>query len=243
MNVYKEIANLIVNSSYTVVFTGAGMSAESGIPTFRGDNGLWKKYDPMELATYEAFRRDPVKVWEWYKWRMERIINSHPHAGYYIIARWEEKGYVKKVITQNVDGLHIKVGSKNVIELHGNIFRARCISCNFTMELKEPPTDIPPHCPVCGGLLRPDVVWFGEALDSDKLSQAYQAAVNSDVFIVIGTSGVVYPAAELPFIAKQHGAKIIEINIEETPISVYADYTINTKASEALTKIDYYINE
>jgi len=242
MSKFKEVADRIKSSSYTVVFTGAGMSAESNIPTFRGRNGLWSKYNPMELATPEAFRRDPYKVWEWYKMRMEIILNAEPHEGYYIISKWEEKGYVKRVITQNVDGLHYRSGSRNILELHGNIFRGRCISCEYKVHFKEAPSEIPPRCPFCNSLIRPDVVWFGEPLDTETISKAYEEAARSDVFIVIGTSGVVYPAAELPIIAKQYGSTIIEINIEETPISVYADYVFRMKASEALSQIDKYVD-
>lgn len=234
----KEIARLLKNSGNTIILTGAGMSAESGIPTFRSGEGLWKKYNPMELATYEAFMRDPKRVWEWYKWRMNLILKAKPHKGYYILADWERRRLVKAIITQNVDGLHFKAGSKSVIELHGNIFRVKCISCDYKERLRETPLEIPPKCPSCGSYLRPDVVWFGEPLEADVVSNAYNLTINSDLFFVIGTSGVVYPAAELPYIAKQHNAIIIEINVEETPISRYADYTLHMKASEALSAIN-----
>jgi NAD-dependent deacetylase len=232
-----EIVGLLKKASHAVVLTGAGMSSESGIPTFRGGDGLWKKYNPMELATYEAFIKDPKKVWEWYKWRMDIIWKAKPHKGYYILADWERRGLIKAIITQNVDGLHYRAGSKRVVELHGNIFRVRCIKCNYREEIKESLKEIPPKCPICGSYLRPDVVWFGEPLDVNIVSRAYDLSMNSDLFFVIGTSGVVYPAAELPYIARRNGAKIIEINIEKTPISRYADYTLSMEASEALTAI------
>jgi len=242
-SIISEISRLLKKESNTIVLTGAGMSAESGIPTFRGGEGLWKKYNPMDLATYEAFISNPRRVWEWYRWRMNLILKAKPHEGYYILADWERRGIVNSIISQNVDGLHYRAGSKSVIELHGNIFRVKCIKCRYKGEIREVPSEIPPKCPICGSYLRPDVVWFGEPLDADIVSKAYSLSINSDLFFVIGTSGIVYPAAELPYIAKQNGAVIVEINIEKTPISRYADYILSMKASEALSAINSELGE
>ena len=220
------------------VLTGAGISAESGIPTFRGKDGLWNKYDPMELATPEAFRKDPRLVWEWYDWRRQLIARAEPNEGHRIIAEIEKKFSDFWLITQNVDGLHQRAGSKKVIELHGNIWKVRCVSCgredyDYRTHLPE----IPPRCENCGGLLRPGVVWFGESLPMDALQKAYELSEDADVFIVVGTSAQVYPAAELPFVAKRNGARLIEVNPEETPITPYADVSIREKASIGLRKV------
>ncbi len=220
-----------------VVLTGAGISAESGVPTFRGKEGLWKKYDPRELATPEAFRRDPKTVWEWYNWRREIIAKAEPSEAHRLLAELERRRDLW-VITQNVDGLHQRAGSERVIELHGNIWKVRCISCGARYyDRTVPLREIPPRCRECGGLLRPDVVWFGETLPKDALERAYQLSSEADIFLVIGTSAQVYPAAELPLVAKGRGARLIEINPEETPITPYADLSIRKGASEGLRKV------
>ncbi|MDQ7038860.1 MAG: NAD-dependent deacylase [Aquificota bacterium] len=220
-----------------VALTGAGISAESGVPTFRGEEGLWKRYDPSRLATPEAFQRDPKTVWEWYAWRREVIAKAEPNEAHRTLADLErEKGLW--VITQNVDGLHQRAGSKKVIELHGNIWRVRCLSCGARFyDRRVPLKEIPPRCGKCGGLLRPDVVWFGEPLPEDALRKAYDLSARAEVFLVIGTSATVYPAAELPLIAKRSGAKVIEINPEETPLTPFADLSIRKGASEGLREV------
>jgi len=217
-----------------VVLTGAGISAESGIPTFRGEGGLWKNFKPEELATPQAFAKNPKLVWEWYDWRRQLIAKAKPNKAHMLLAEMEKKMNIT-VITQNVDGLHQRAGSKKVIELHGNIWRVKCTACSAEYELYETPLpEIPPKCKYCGGLLRPAVVWFGEPLPEDVLSKAFELTKECDLFLVIGTSGLVYPAGYLPFLAKQHKAKVVEINPERTPISEIADISIREKASVGL---------
>ncbi len=220
------------------VLTGAGISAESGIPTFRGKDGLWKKYDPMELATPEAFQRDPKLVWEWYDWRRQLIAGAEPNEGHRTLAQMEESFPDFWLITQNVDGLHQRAGSRKVIELHGNIWKVRCVSCGREdYDYRAPLPEIPPRCDNCGGLLRPGVVWFGESLPIDALQKAYELSEEAEVFIVVGTSAQVYPAAELPLVAKRSGARLIEVNPEETPLTPYADISLREKASTGLKKV------
>ena len=225
--------------NHVAILTGAGISAESGIPTFRGEEGLWKKYRPEELATPTAFSRDPKLVWEWYDWRRGIIGQKEPNPGHKVIARWEETFPTVSLITQNIDGLHQKSGSKNIWELHGNIWKLRCteegtITENYETPLKE----IPPLCPNCGALLRPHVVWFGESLSPTILQKSLQLSSECDVMFVIGTSAVVQPAASLPFEASEAGAKIVEINLDPTPLSLYADFSIMGKSGEILPLID-----
>ena len=220
------------------VLTGAGISAESGIPTFRGKDGLWNKYDPMELATPEAFKRDPKLVWEWYDWRRQLIAKAQPNEGHKVLVEMEKNFPDFWLITQNVDGLHQRAGSKKVIELHGNIWKVRCVSCGKEdYDYRAPLPEIPPECDSCGGLLRPGVVWFGESLPMDALQRAYELSEDAEVFIVVGTSAQVYPAAELPFVAKRGGAKLIEVNPEETPVTPHADVSIRESASTGLRKV------
>ena len=220
-----------------VVLTGAGVSAESGIPTFRGKDGLWNKYDPTELATPEAFSRDPKLVWEWYDWRRSLIAKAEPNEAHKTIAKMEEEFEDFWLITQNVDGLHQRAGSKRILELHGNIWKVRCTSCGKErFEYKTPLEELPPRCEDCNGLLRPGVVWFGEALPPEVLNKAIEVSSQADVFLVVGTSAVVYPAAELPLIAKRNGAKLIEVNPDDTPLSPYADVVIREKATVGVPK-------
>lgn len=227
-----------------VALTGAGISAESGIPTFRGKDGLWNKFRPEELATPEAFFRNPKLVWEWYDWRRGLIAKAEPNEGHRILAKMEKEFPHFYLITQNVDGLHQKAGSKKVIELHGNIWKVKCVNCKCeAYEYRTPLPEIPPKCEQCGGLLRPGVVWFGESLPMDALQKAYELSKESLICIVIGTSGVVYPAAELPYIAKESGAEVIEVNPEETPISGIADKIFREKASTGLKKVYDYLKE
>jgi len=232
-----DVAELIAKSRHCVVFTGAGMSAESGVPTFRGSGGLWERYRPEELATPEAFARDPVLVWNWYKWRQELVHNAKPNPGHYAIAKLEEAGVVKAVVTQNVDGLHQRAGSRRVVELHGSLWRARCTKCGAVYKLEKPVKEVPPRCPRCGSLLRPDVVWFGEPLPQEAWEEAVRLMAASDVVIVVGTSGVVYPAAYLPKLAKESGAAVVEINVEESAITPIADMFIRGKAGEVLSRL------
>ena len=208
-----------------VVFTGAGVSADSGIPTFRGPGGLWRNFRPEDLATPNAFRRDPRLVWEWYEWRRQLIRAAEPNAAHEAIARLPHAS----VVTQNVDGLHARAGAHDVIELHGNIFRVRCVEEQRTHVREEPFADLPPRCE-CGALLRPDVVWFGETLPDDAVARAVGVIRSSDLMLVIGTSGVVYPAAG--FVNLHHGLSI-EINPESSGVSDACTFAIAAKAAAA----------
>ncbi len=226
----EQAVRLIRESGYTVALTGAGVSAESGIPTFRGKDGLWNKYRPEELATPEAFHSNPKRVWEWYKWRMELISKAKPNHAHIVLARMQEKGLLGPIITQNVDGLHQKAGAQDVIELHGNIWRVKCIRCGYTARINEPPREIPPRCPECGGLLRPGVVWFGEPLPEQAVRRAFQEASHAELMIVAGTSLQVYPAAYLPVLTKNYGGKLIIVNVEPTHLDETADLVVREKA-------------
>jgi NAD-dependent deacetylase len=218
-----------------VVLTGAGVSAESGVPTFRGDEGLWRTYRAEKLATPTAFNRDPLLVWEFYAWRRELIAACKPNQAHLLLAAIEKQISDFTLITQNVDGLHTVAGSRNIIEIHGSIWRMRCTSCGDRWEDRNVPLEkLPPSCPGCGDKARPDVVWFGEALDPEVLDSAFETAQRASVVLVIGTSGIVYPVAELPRVGKMHGAKIIEINPEITPISGVADQVYRRKATNGL---------
>ncbi len=240
MNVSEKTIKAIQNSEKTVVLTGAGISAESGVPTFRGEEGLWRNFRAEELATPSAFQRDPKLVWEWYDWRRNLIKPLHPNAGHKVIASIEKKKPDFKLITQNVDGLHRKAGSKECVELHGNIWKTRCTEeGKVTENLESPLKKIPPTCE-CGAMLRPHIVWFGESLPSDAIQSSYQAVENCDLMLVVGTSAVVQPAALLPGIAKNSGAFVIEVNAEETPVSSLADDSYIGKAGEILPLLEKY---
>jgi len=217
--------------------TGAGISAESGVLTFRGEGGLWRNFCPEQLATPEAFRRDPALVWEWYDWRRGLIAGCTPNAAHVTLAEMEAALPDFTLITQNVDGLHQEAGSCDVLELHGNIWRARCTGCGrVTEDYRTPLPEIPPHCPKCGGLLRPDVVWFGEPLPPEVLEAALAAAARCRLVLVIGTSAVVQPAASLPLVALKSGARLVEINLAETPLSAHAHEILRGPAAEALPR-------
>ena len=240
MNVSEKTIKAIQNSEKTVVLTGAGISAESGVPTFRGEEGLWRNFRAEELATPSAFQRDPKLVWEWYDWRRNLIKPLHPNTGHKVIALIEKKKPDFKLITQNVDGLHRKAGSKECVELHGNIWKTRCTKeGKVTENLESPLKKIPPTCE-CGAMLRPHIVWFGESLPSDAIQSSYQAVENCDLMLVVGTSAVVQPAALLPGIAKNSGAFVIEVNAEETPVSSLADDSYIGKAGEILPLLEKY---
>ena len=215
------------------VLTGAGVSAESGVPTFRGEAGLWHNFRPEQLATPEAFHRDPTLVWEWYDWRRGLIGSCAPNAAHATLAEMEAALPAFTLITQNVDGLHQAAGSQHVLELHGNIWRTRCTRCGEAGEDHLVPLpELPPHCPVCGGLLRPDVVWFGESLPADVLDAAWAAAGRCRLMLVIGTSVVVQPAASLPLVALRNGARVVEVNPAETPLSADAHEVLRGPAAE-----------
>lgn len=209
-----------------VVFTGAGVSAESGVPTFRGADGLWGKFRPEELASFAAFMKNPELVWEWYRARKEIIAAVQPNAGHRAIAAMEGMFRSFTVITQNIDNLHRRAGSSRVLELHGNIERNYCLQCGRTYTGADlPGAPGVPVCeePGCGGMIRPDVVWFGEMLPEDAWDGAVRASAGAEVFFSVGTSGVVYPAASLPMTAKGQGAYLVEVNPEPTPLTASAD--------------------
>ena len=236
----RALKSLLRPDKRVVVLTGAGISAESGVPTFRGKDGLWKKFKPEELATFDAFISNPQLVWEWYEYRRKLISEVKPNPGHHSLVKME--GFFENfhLITQNVDGLHQKAGSKDIIELHGNIKRNKCIKCGRKYEeLEFSPGEIPPKCR-CGGMLRPDVVWFGEMLPSQAINEAYKVSSLCDIFFSIGTSAVVYPAAHLPVVAKQGGAYLVEINIERTELSALADEVFLGKAGEIMPEIAVY---
>jgi NAD-dependent deacetylase len=241
-----RLAARVRSATAIAVMTGAGISAESGVPTFRGKDGLWRNYNATDLATPDAFARDPGLVWQWYRWRRSLVGRAEPNAGHLSLARIQRLGRAFTLITQNVDGLHQRAGSTGVIELHGNIWRARCArECGFVADETDSETTghaesergTLPSCS-CGALLRPDVVWFGEALDPLQLDLAVQAARRCDVFVVVGTSSLVYPAAGLPDVAGSAGALVAEINLDDTPLTSRAGLVIRGRAAEVLPALE-----
>lgn len=235
MQIDQSLIEKLKAARSVVFFTGAGISAESGIPTFRGKDGIWNKLKPEELANFDAFMRNPDLVWEWYNHRKKIIHESQPNPAHLAIAEMQNYFDVT-VVTQNIDNLHRRAGSKNIFELHGNIERNYCVKCKkfYNEELNF--SNGIPKCE-CGGLIRPDVVWFGEYLPQDQFKGGEEAAKNADIFFIVGTSAVVYPAAGLVHTAKQSGAVLVEINVVETEISSIVDYSFIGKAGEILPKI------
>ena len=216
------------------VLTGAGVSQESGLRTFRdAQMGLWAQYKPEDLASPEAFARDPKLVWDWYAMRREKVRSVEPNPGHFALAEMEKRVPKFTLITQNVDGLHRKAGSMNILELHGNLQRVRCSECGMFADTWEENGEVP-RCAGCGGMLRPHVVWFGEALPRSELEAAVEAARTCHVFFSIGTSGLVQPAAALPFAAKNKGAVIVEINLEPTPLTPKVDFFLQGKSGDVL---------
>lgn len=237
--VTNELQSVFDNARRIAILTGAGISAESGVPTFRGGGGTsiwsWRGKPVSELSSAELMRTDPRLVWEWFDYRRGLLKALQPNAGHIALAAWERRFEDFTLVTQNIDDLHRAAGSLNVLELHGNIWRARCLRCNSTFEVRESPLEQnPPLCLACGYAARPDVVLFGEMLPEGVFDRAEEAAARADLFFVIGTSAVVYPAASLPITAKQNGAKVIEINPEQTDISFMVDVTILGKAGDIL---------
>jgi NAD-dependent deacetylase len=224
-------------ASSVAVLTGAGISAESGIPTFRGAGGLWKTFRPEELATPEAFARDPRLVWEWYNWRREIIARAEPNPAHRALVKLETAKPRFTLITQNVDGLHDAAGSRRILKLHGDIWQLRCTVCGADwIDRSASLRTVPPLC-VCGGLARPAVVWFGEMLPPEILREAQREAEQAEVFLLIGTSAVVYPAAGLAPSAKASGATVIEINLDPTPFSRLVDFTFQGQAGDLLPRL------
>jgi len=227
----------LASSERVVVLTGAGISAESGVPTFRGQEGIWRQYRATDLATPEAFARDPRLVWEFYNWRRKVLAPLRPNKGHLALVELEKRISRFTLITQNIDGLHHAAGSKNVLELHGNIWYVRCTGCGKTTEDRTVPLPEPPACGRCGGLLRPHVVWFGEMLDVTILEKAQETTQSSQVMLVVGTSGIVQPAASMGMNAKTHGAFVAEINLEPTPHTGVYDLSIHGKSGEILPQL------
>jgi NAD-dependent deacetylase len=226
-------------ANHVVVFTGAGMSAESGIATFRDPGGLWQRFSPQELASMDGFLANPERVLEWYEYRKKVISEAQPNAGHIAIAKLESKcnalGKEFTLVTQNVDRLHQRAGSVNVLEVHGNLEENKCSVGKSNCE--KPVVDAPTNCPVCGALMRPNVVWFGENLPTEVFTKAELASETADVFISVGTSAEVYPAAGLPLVARQRGAYLVEVNPDETVQSMYYHHTIRNTSATALPEV------
>ena len=235
----KQTAEVLLKTHRAVALTGAGISIESGIPPFRGPGGLWEKIDPMEVAHIDAFRRNPQKVWELLLKGMQDFLTAaHPNAGHTGLARLERWGYLRSVITQNVDGLHQAAGSRDVIEFHGTFAWQRCMDCGSRRETQQVDlSHIPPHCS-CGGIFRPDCVFFGEMIPPHHLERSHQLVARCNVLLVIGTSATVQPAAMMPLLARETGSLVIEINPEPTPLTGrVSDYLIQGSAGSVLDDI------
>lgn len=238
----NKLKEIISNSKQLVAFTGAGLSAESGIPTYRGAGGLWSKYDPSKYADINYFMQDPSYYWNFFKEvRYPILKDAQPNAAHFALAELEKQGKLILSITQNIDGLLQIAGQENVCELHGNTRKIKCLNCDKKYPMEEIyqllDEKLPPDCPGCKGLLKPDVVLFGEQLPQDELNKAYHAAQMCDTFLVVGSSLVVYPAAQVPVIAKSKGAILVIVNIDPTPLDGEADLVINMKASEVLSSV------
>ncbi len=224
----------LAESRAVTVLTGAGISADSGVPTFRGAEGLWRQYRAEDLATPEAFERDPHLVWEWYNWRRELIATKRPNAAHDSVVELERRSRQFWLITQNVDGLHRAAGSRQLSEIHGNIWMVRCTACGMVEHNRDVPIALLPTCRRCRGLLRPHIVWFGESLAAEDLARCEEALRNCDVLLIIGTSGVVYPAAGFASVAKDAGAFVAEINLDQTAQSARVDLSVQGRAKDVV---------
>lgn len=233
----EAVRQALMKAERVAVLTGAGISAESGVPTFRGADGLWRHHDVTQLATPEAFSRDPKLVWEFYNWRRRLLSGLTFNPAHKALVEIESRTPRFTLITQNVDRLHVKAGSRNLLEIHGNLWKVRCLQCRRIYLDESPDMGILPRCETCGGPLRPHVVWFGESLDADLLHRAIQAARSSEVMLVIGTSALVQPAASLALEAKRAGALVAEINVERTPHSDQLDFSLLGKAGEIVPRL------
>lgn len=237
MSEIDRVRALIRDARSIVVMTGAGISAESGVPTFRGPGGLWRNFKPEDLATPEAFERDPRLVWEWYDWRRGLVGAAKPNLGHYALVTLEKRAPDFTLVTQNVDGLHALAGSRRVLEVHGSLWRTRCLSCRETLENRETPIGrIPPRCR-CEGLLRPDVVWIGEPLPLDVVKAVRKAIEACDLMLVVGTSGIVQPAASFGDSALARGVPMVEVNPDPTPLSAGCAHALRGPAGEILPQL------
>lgn len=221
-----------------VVLTGAGVSAESGVPTFRAaQTGLWAQFKVEELATPRAFQRNPRLVWEWYQWRRELVRRAEPNPAHAALAAWERHAPGFHLITQNIDGLHQRAGSRRVLELHGNLHRVKCATEGSVIDTWPEAAELPPRCPRCGGLLRPDVVWFEEPMPERETAEAFRLSGACDLFLSVGTSALVYPAAALPHEAQGRGATVVEVNLHPTPLTGSADFVLTGAAGALLPEL------
>ena len=237
MKGWEAAQRWLAEAERVTVLTGAGISQESGVPVFRGRGGLWGQYRPEELATPEAFARDPRLVWEWYDWRRSVVARAEPNPGHHALVELERRVRDFALITQNVDGLHDRAGSTRLLKLHGDLWTLRCAGCGAEkVDRTVPLPELPPRCD-CGAFLRPGVVWFGETIPSDTLAAAVAAAERSQVFLVVGTSAIVQPAASLPLVAQQAGARVIEVNAEPTALSELADASFLGAAGTLLPQL------
>jgi NAD-dependent deacetylase len=232
----QRLAERMAQARFVACLTGAGVSAESGVPTFRGSGGMWEGMKAEELATPEAFARDPVAVWRFYLWRRRVLQSVKPNPAHHALARMEQLCAAFRLTTQNVDGLHREAGSRRVVALHGDIWIDRCTRCGEETRAVVA-AEMPPHCPACGAMCRPGVVWFGETLPPEALAEAIRAALSADIMLVVGTSGVVQPAASLVAWAREAGTAVVEVNLEATPLSCLADETVHGKAGEILPRV------
>jgi NAD-dependent deacetylase len=227
----------LASARAVAVLTGAGISADSGVPTFRGADGLWRNFRAEDLATPEAFARDPRLVWEWYDWRRGLIATTHPNPAHHALVELERRIERFWLMTQNVDGLHEAAGTRRLIELHGNIWKVRCTGCGQVTGNRQVPIPILPSCGGCGGLLRPHIVWFGESLDPNDLDRSEEGLTACEVLLIIGTSGVVYPAASFASVARAAGAYVAEINLDPTPNSSVVDIAIQGRAKDVVPEL------
>lgn len=235
----RQAAALLGRARRVAVLTGAGVSAESGVPTFRGSGGLWEQRPIEEVASPQGFSADPERVWRFYEERRRNLTRVGPNPGHAVLARWQCRFEDYHLITQNVDGLHQTAGSRDVLELHGNIWRIRCVGCEDERDDRTVPFPaLPPHCRLCGAMERPGVVWFGEFLPQDVLQAASRAAEEAEVLLVIGTSAVVYPAAGLVEVTAMHGGKVIEVNPDPSALAHVATVQLRGPSGDVLPRLD-----
>ena len=233
----SEVTARLAAAHSVAVLTGAGISADSGVPTFRGADGLWRNFRAEDLATPEAFERDPRLVWEWYNWRRELIATKKPNPAHDTVAAMERLFSRFWLITQNVDGLHRDAGSTKLSEIHGNIWKVRCTACGLVEDNRQVPIPLLPACAACGKLVRPHIVWFGESLAQEDIARSYEALESCDVLLIIGTSGIVYPAASFAPVAKSVGAFVVEVNPDTTPNSGVVDVALQGRAKDIIPRL------